>query len=131
VAASPRLAARPSLTVSRTATVAVAVAAVVVLSLRFIHPLPELAIVAFAPALLSLALAGASRRQYQQNARVAALATGLAGAAWLIVSSGRDEPVVAVLIGAMVSSLLMMGLAMAGAMVIDRVQGRRASSWKS
>jgi hypothetical protein len=108
--------------------VAVAVAGVVVLSLRYIHPLPELLILAFAPGLVALLFARSERDRFIQNARVAVLATGMAGAAGLIVSAGYGN-VVAVLIGAVVSFLLMMAMATLGSMVIDRVQGRR-SAWR-
>lgn len=99
------------------------------LSLRFIHPLPELLVVTFAPALVALALSGGVRAYFRQNARVAALVSGLAGGTWLIVSAGRDENVPAILIGAMVSFLLMIGLALLGTMVVDRVTSRRAA-WR-
>lgn len=125
MAATPRLAARPTAPFSRTALVALAAAAVVVGSLAFIHPLIELVIVAFAPGLIALAFAGGSRVLYRRYAGVAALTSGVSGAAWLIATAGPGENIPALLIGAMVSSLLMVALAAAGAWTIERVEVRR------
>lgn len=125
MAASPRLAARPSLSLSRTAIVALTVSVLMFASLAVIHPIAELAIIAFAPGAVAGLFAGGERQQFLRNARVAVLASGLAGASWLIVSAGTEENVIGMLIAAAMSFFIMLGLGAAGAFAIDAVQRRR------
>jgi hypothetical protein len=108
--------------------VAIAVAGLVVLSLAYIHPLVEIAIVALAPGLVALAFSGGARHHFRRYANAGAIASGVTGAAWLIATAEPGENVPAVLIGAMVSALLLVALAAAGAWAIDRLQVRR-SAW--
>ena len=129
VAASPRLAARP-VHVSRTALVAVVVAGIVLLTIGIIHPLAELLVVFAAPALTAASFAGGARSKFQSLSKVGAFVSGLTGAAWLIIETGSDSNVLAVLIGAMVTFFLMLGLATLGALVLDRAACYR-SAWRS
>jgi hypothetical protein len=102
---------------------------VVFLSLAFVHPLLELLIVTFAPALIAWAFAAGSRSFYLWNARVAAVVSGVAGGCWLLATSETGENVPAVLIGAIVAVVLMLGLAWLGAFLLDQALTRRAS-WR-
>jgi uncharacterized BrkB/YihY/UPF0761 family membrane protein len=129
VAASPRLAARPMASSSRTAVVAVAVAGLVVLSLAFVHPIAELGIVAIAPGLLAAAFSQGIRAEFRRYSAVAAVVSGLTGAVWLIATADPGENVPGVLIGALVSLVFMVALAAGGAWLIDRVL-RRRGAWR-
>jgi hypothetical protein len=114
---------------SRTALVALTVAGLVVLSLAFVHPIPELGIVAVGPGLLAAAFSGGVRDQFRRHAVAAALASGVTGATWLIATADAGENVPAVLIGALVSLVFMVALAAAGAWLIDRLVQRRGA-WR-
>ena len=105
MAASPRLAARP-VHVSRTALVAVVVAGIVLLTIGIIHPLAALLVVLSAPALTAAGFAGGARSKFQSLAKVGALASGLTGAAWLVIETGSESNPLAVLIGAILLALL-------------------------
>ena len=116
--------------VSRAALVAVVVAGIVLATMGLIHPLAELLIVFATPALVAAAFASGIRSRFQDLARVGALVSAFTGAAWLIVTTGSEQNVPAVLIGAMVTFLLMVGLAAAGAFLLDRTISYR-SAWRS
>lgn len=124
VAATPRLAAGPALATHRATLVGVAVACTVLVSLALIHPLIELLVFATAPAAFAWLFASGIRHRYNTFARVGSLASGSAGAIWLMVADVQHD-FIAVLIGSMVSFLLMVALGMGGAMVLDRIAARR------
>jgi hypothetical protein len=127
VAAYPRLAARPGTPSYRGTLVAGSVVSVVLVSLLFIHPLGELVVFTVGPAAASWAFSSGSRAQYRCNAIVAAFASGTTGAAWLVATAGATENPPAVLIGALVSFLLLLGLAAVGAALLNRWLVRRGA----
>jgi hypothetical protein len=116
--------------VSRAAATAAVTTGVVFLSLAWVHPLLELVVVFLAPAAIAAAFCGGIRDCFRLHARVAAGASGFAGAAWLIATASSGEAVVAVLIGAMVSFVLLVGLGFAGAAILDQIVTRRAA-WRA
>ncbi len=106
---------------------AIAVAGLVVLSLALIHPVVELLVVLVAPGLIAMLFAGGIRERFQHYLRTAALTSGLTGGTWLIATAEPGENVPALLIGALVSTLLLVGLAFAGGWLLAHLQGRRAA----
>jgi hypothetical protein len=106
--------------------VALTVSALMLASLAVIHPIAELAIIAFVPALVAHLFAGGVRSRYVQYVKIGVLASAFSGAAWLIGSAGAEENVIGMLIAAGVASCLMLVLGAAGAFVFDAAMRRRA-----
>lgn len=124
MAATPRLAAGPALATHRATLVGVAVACTVLASLAVIHPLIELLVFATAPAVFAWVFSSGARERFIAYAKVGALVSGASGALWLVATDAQHD-LIAVLIGSMVSSLLMVALGMAGAYALDAVAARR------